>query len=81
MLARIMNPAASAHPIMIAVSLAGSGSLRGGHFLFPSVVTGLFSGFSDVTTIKHGSAESQAGTTFQCFKQLSIVWFPGVLLW
>ena len=81
MIARIMNPAASAHPIMIAVSLADSGSLRGGHFLFLSVVTGLFSGFSDVTTIKHGSTESQAGTTFRRFKQLSLGWFLGVLLW
>ena len=34
MIARIMNPAASAHPIMIAVSLADSGSLRGA-FLVP----------------------------------------------
>lgn len=76
----MMNPAASAHPIMIAVSLAGSGSLRGGHFLFPSVVTGLFSGFSDVTTIKHSSTESQAGTTFRCFRQSSLGWFPSVLL-
>ena len=81
MIAKIINPAASAHPIMIAVSLAGSGSLRGGHFLFPSVVTGLFSGFSVVTTIKHGSTESQAGTTFRRFEYSSLGWFPGVLLW
>ena len=81
MIARIMNPAASAYPIMIAVSLAGSGFLRGGHFLFPSVVTGLFSGFSDVITIKHGSTESQAGATFRRFKQLSLEWFLRVLLW
>ena len=81
MIARIMNPAASAHPIMIAVSLAGSGFLRGGHFLFPSIVTGLFSGFSDVTTIKHGSTESQAGATFRRFEYLFLGWFLRVLLW
>ena len=68
MIAKIINPAASVHPIMLAVSLTGSGFLRRGHFLFPSVVAGLFSGFSDVTTIKHDSTESQAGTMFRRFK-------------
>lgn len=53
----------------------------GGHFLFPSVVAGLFSGFSDVTTIKHSSTESQAGTMFRRFRWLSLGWFSGVLLW